>query len=84
MFPKFLSRKKKRQSKLKEKNLTKIAKGLDLPKGSHGADEEPNLFNLKQIESNAGLQKVDNSNIDAEQGTSQKKIWLENLENYNC
>jgi len=72
--------KKKRQSKLKEKNLVKIAKGLELPKGSHGADEEPNLFNLKAIESSEGLQKVDESNIDAEQVTEDLEAMEEEEE----
>jgi hypothetical protein len=43
--------KKKKTSKLKEKNLAKVAKGLDVPKEAFGADEDPHLFNLQTIKS---------------------------------
>ena len=43
--------KKKKQSKLKEKNLSKVARNLDVPKEAFGADEDPSLFNLHNIKS---------------------------------
>ena len=43
--------KKKKTSKLKEKNLAKVARGLEVPKEAFGADEDPNLFDLQSIKS---------------------------------
>ena len=43
--------KKKKQSKLKEKNLSKVARNLDVPKEAFGADEDPSLFNINTIKS---------------------------------
>ena len=42
---------KKKTSKLKEKNLAKVARGLEVPKEAFGADEDPNLFDLQSIKS---------------------------------
>lgn len=58
--------KKKKGSKLKEKNLAKVAKGLDVPKEAFGADEDPNLFNLQSIKSKQGLEKVETTEVQAD------------------
>jgi len=65
--------KKKKTSKLKEKNLAKVAKGLDVPKEAFGADEDPHLFNLQTIKSKQSLEEVETTEVRAEDPSEEEK-----------